>query len=848
MGTTQTALPTSRISYLNDLAERASAAARAFRSYSQEQVDRIARAMALAGMAHAKRLAEMAVQETTIGLLEDKVLKNLVACEFVWDAIKTEKTVGIIREDPEHNLAEAAEPMGLILSMTPITNPTSTVIFKCIVAAKTANTLIVSPHSKARRCSTEAARIMYEAGLAAGAPKDFIAWIEEPTRDDTLHLMKHPLVQLIDATGGRSMVRVAYSSGKPALGVGSGNTATYLHRSANLDMAVVDIITSKTFDNGVICASEGTVLIDEEIYETALDKFRGLGCHVATPAEREKLETILIDPGTCSMHQLAVGRSAKQIADYVGMEVPENTSLILVELSGVGREHPLSAEKLCPVLGVHRVRSEEEALEKARAINAFGGTGHTASIFCENEDLVRRYADAINAGRIVVNSPSSIGAMGGVYNDLVPTFSFGCGTGGGNSVMDNVSIRHYINVKKIARRTPTHQWFRIPSYIFFGRDALENLRQLEAETVVVACSKGAVRRGVVEKIQKHLKGRVYSFTALEEDPSVEVIRRGVEFLRDRKPDALVAVGGGSVLDAAKAMRLLALSDARLEELDVPFLDFRKRAVDYPKIDPMKMKLVAVPTTSGTGSEVSPFAVVNLPNKKLSLVDNSLVPDVAILDPELTLDLPPPVTAASGMDALTHALEAGMSIFASEYTDALAFQAARLILYHLPRAVEHGRDLEARTHMQNAANIAGLAFSNASVGLTHALSHATGAVFKVPHGALNGIFLPAVLRFNSGVPTKVTPNPNVKAYVAPKKVQMFCELVGLKDVEALAHRIEELKVQCGLPRRLRDAGIPEADFRAQLDRLVELAFHDPSLITNPRRPLLAELRRILEECY
>jgi acetaldehyde dehydrogenase/alcohol dehydrogenase len=802
--------------------------------------------MALAGMAHARRLAEMAVQETTIGVLEDKVLKNLVACEFVWDSIKDKKTVGIIKEDPEHSLAEAAEPVGLILSMTPITNPTSTVIFKCIVAAKTANTLIVSPHSKAHRCSNEAARIMYEAGLAAGAPKNFITWIEEPTRDDTLYLMKHPLVQLIDATGGRSMVKVAYSSGKPALGVGSGNTATYLHRTANIDMAVVDIVTSKTFDNGVICASEGTVLIDEEIYETTLDRFRGLGCHVATPAEREKLESILIDPGTCSMRQLAVGRSATQIAQYVGIDVPANTNLILVELPGVGREFPLSAEKLCPVLGIHKVRSEDEALEKARAINAFGGTGHTASIFTEDPELVRKYATAINAGRIVVNSPSSIGAMGGVYNDLVPTFSFGCGTGGGNSEMDNVSIYHYLNLKKIARRTPTHQWFRVPSHIFFGRDALENLRQLEAETVVIACTRGAVKRGVVEKIQKHLKARVFNFTGLTEDPSVEILQAGAAFLRDRKPDTLIAVGGGSVLDAAKVMRLLALSDVTIDQLDVPFLDFRKRAVDYPKIDIRKMKLVAIPTTSGTGSEVSPFAVVNTGTKKLSLVDTSLVPDAAILDPELTADLPAGVTAATGMDALTHALEAGMSIFASEYTDALAFQAARIIFHWLPRAVDG--DFEARGHMQNAANIAGLAFSNASVGLTHALSHATGAVFQVPHGALNGIFLPAVLRFNAGVPTKVTPNPNVKAYVAPKKIRMYCELVGLKDVGGLAAKIEDLKAKCGLPRRLRDAGISEADFRANLDRLVDLAFADPSLITNPRRPLLSEIRQLFEEAF
>ncbi len=839
---------TARESLLNKLAERGSRAASEFRTYSQEQVDRITRAMVIAGMKHARKLADMAREETTIGVIEDKVLKNMVACEFVWNSIKDQKTVGIIREDPEHNLMEAAEPIGLILSLTPITNPTSTVLFKCILAAKTANTLILSPHSKASKCSNEAARIMYEAGRKAGAPEDFITWLDEPTREASLFLMKHPLVQLIDATGGRSMVKVAYSSGKPALGVGSGNTATYLHQSGDIDMAIVDILTSKTFDNGVICASEGTVLIDDAVYEKAMAKFQSLGGHVLSPADRDKLESTLINPESCAMHPMAVGRTAMEIAGYIGLEVPAKTNLLLVELDGVGREHPLSAEKLCPILGVHRVHSEDEAIEKAKAINEFGGTGHTASIFCEKEDLVRRFSTAINAGRIIVNSPSSVGAMGGVYNDLIPTFSFGCGTGGGNSVMDNVNLSHYINVKKIARRTPAQQWFRIPSMIFFNRYSLENLRQIESETAVIACSRGAVQRGVVEKIQKHLKARVYTFAALGEDPTIDTIKQGVAFLEKHKPDTLIGLGGGSVLDAVKVMRMLALSDVQIEDLDCPFLDFRKRIVEYPKIDPAQMKLIAIPTTAGTGSEVSPFSVVNFPDKKVSLIDTSLVPDAAVLDPELTVDLPPDLTAATGMDALTHALEAGLSIYATEYTDALSFQATRMILHYLPRTVADGTDLDARTHMQNAANIAGLAFSNASVGLTHALSHATGTLFKVSHGALNGIFLPAVLRFNGGIPTKMTPNPNVKDYLAPKKIKLLCDLLGLKDLDALIHRIEEVKSECNLPRRLADAGISVEEFRSNLDQLVDLAFQDPSVVSNPRRPLLSEIRALFEECF
>jgi len=835
-------LPPERAAFLESLAERASRAAAAFRSFTQEQCDAITRAMVIAALPEARRLAQMAIEETTIGVLEDKILKNQVACEFVWDAIKDRRTVGPIADD------EVAEPIGLILSLTPITNPTSTVLFKCIMAAKTANTLIVSAHSRAHRCSNEAARLMYEAGRAAGAPEDFIVWIEEPTRDDTLYLMKHPLVQLIDATGGRGMVKVAYSSGKPALGVGSGNTATYLHRTANIDMAVVDIITSKSFDNGVICASEGTLLIDAEIYDKVLARFRDLGCHVADPEQRERLQSVMIDPGTCACHPMAVGRGASDIAQFCGITVPPRTRLILVEIDGVGREHPMSSEKLCPVLSVHRVSGPDEALAKARAINQFGGTGHTASIFCDDEDLVRRYALAVNAGRIIVNSPSSVGAMGGVYNDLVPTFSFGCGTGGGNSVMANVSVEHYINVKKIAKRTPAHQWFRVPSHIFFNRDSLENLRELGASTAVVLTTKGCVNRGLVDRVARHLKARTYTWSQIGEEPDLATVMRGVEFLRDRNPDAIVAIGGGSVLDAAKVMRLFHLApETRFEEIAIPFLDIRKRVGRYPKIDPSRCRLVAIPTTAGTGSEVSPFAVVSHDGRKLSLCDTSLVPDAAILDPEMTVSMPRALTAATGMDALTHALEAGMSIFASEYTDALAFQAARVIFHYLPRAVKDGRDLDARTHMQNAANMAGLAFSNASVGLTHAMSHAAGALFKVPHGALNGIFLPAVVRFNADVPTKITPNPNVKAYVAPKKIAMFCELVGLKGVDGLVERIERLKAECGLPARLRDAGVGEGEFRASIDRLVDLAFADPSLISNPRRPLLSEIRELFERC-
>lgn len=857
VGLPKPAIDEKRRAYLDDLAQKGARAAAEFRGYSQEQVDTICRAMVRAGIRNARRLAEMARSETGLGVVEDKYLKNMVASEFTWDHIRDEPTVGVLREDVEKNLIEIAEPVGLILSLTPITNPTSTVIFKSIVAAKTANTLLFSPHSRAAKSSTEAARLMYEAGLAAGAPRHFLTWIEGPQREDTLYLLTHPLVQLIDATGGRGMVKVAYSSGKPALGVGSGNTPTYIHKSANLDMAAVDIVTSKTFDNGVICASEGTILIDAKVYDAVLERFRKLGAHLVSRDEAKALESILIDGETCSMRAEAAGRSAAEIAQFCGIAVPPGTLLLLVEIDAVGREVPLSAEKLCPVLTIHRVGSEEEALAKARTIQEFGGTGHTASLFADDDGLIRRYGQAVNAGRVIVNSPSSIGALGGVYNDLTPTFSFGCGTGGGTSVMDNVNVRHYINVKRVAQRTPAHQWFRVPSFIFFNRQSIENLRELEAATVAVVTTQGAHKRGFTDRVARHLPPatRVFTYTGLRSDPALADLSRAAAFLRERRPEAILAVGGGSVLDAAKLLRLLmAAPDADLRELATPFLDIRKRVSAFPKLAPGAIKLVAIPTTSGTGSEVSPFAVVNdeEEKRKLSLVDTSLVPDAAILDPEMTLSMSPAVTAATGMDALTHALEAGLSIYASEFTDALAYQAARLIFHHLPRVVRNGDDLDARTHMQNAAAIAGLAFSNASVGLTHALAHALGTFFPVPHGVANGIFLRSVLRYNAAVPKKITPNPNVKAYVAPKKIAAFCELMGLgrdgDPAERLVRRVEELQRACGLPLRIRDAGVNEPAFRERLDDLVDRAFEDPSLIANPRRPLLSEIRALFEEAY
>lgn len=848
-----------RIAYLESLVSQAKIAAAIFTQYKQDEVDRIVKAMVLAGLEHAQHLAALAVEETRLGVMEDKVIKNMVASEFVYNHIKDKRTVGVIREIPDRNLLEMAEPIGVLFSLTPITNPTSTVLFKCIVAIKTRNAVIFSPHPKAWHCCSEAVRIMYETAVKHGAPEGVFTCVESPTLVDNAYLMHHKEVGLIDATGGPGVVKAAYSSGKPALGVGAGNTPVYLEKTADLNTAVVDIIISKTFDNGTICASEQTLVIDDEIYEAALKKFADLGAHICNEKETKLLERTVIDPQTGFMQPMAIGQKATDIARFIGLSVKPNTKLLIAEIQGVGREHPLSVEKLFPVLAVYRAKSVAEALKVCIDVNHTGGLGHTAVIFSRNDQVVREFGNVINAGRVIVNSPGAIGALGAVYNDLVPTFSFGCGTGGGNSTTDNVNIHHYLNIKRVARRTQNHMWFRVPNQIFFNVNAVENLGQFPSKTTIIVTNPALEQIGHVDIVRRHLcpKTHVHVCVVPDAEPEVKVIQQGVEALNFYKADQIIALGGGSIIDAAKIMKLKYESpDADLEELAAPFLDLRKRVVEYPKEKSNRARLVAIPTTSGTGSEVTPFAVLTdqQRGRKVTLADYSLTPDVAIVDPQFVMSMPKSLTADTGIDCLTHALEAGVSNYASAYTDCNAMQAIRLVFKYLPVSYENPRDEEARCMMHNAACIAAMAFSNASVGVNHALAHAFGARFHVAHGKANALMLPHVMAYNAAVPTKFMPSPFSQGYVAHKKYATVADLLGLggqtvqEKIEKLIGATEQLLDQLGFPRSIAEMGIRKDEFEAAIPDMVKAAFDDPSWRSNPRMPLMHELVELLRKAY
>ncbi len=848
-----------RMAYLENLVHQARLASAVFTQYTQEDVDRIVKAMVLAGLAQAQYLARLAVEETRLGVLEDKVIKNMVATEFVYNYVRDKRTVGIIREFPERNLLEIAEPIGVIFSLLPITNPTSTVLFKCIMAIKTRNAAIFSPHPRAWRCCSEAVRIMYEAAVKHGAPEGVFSCLESHTLIDNDYLMHHPDVGLIDATGGPSAVKAAYSSGKPALGVGAGNTPVYLEKSADLKAAVVDIIVSKTFDNGTICASEQTVVIDDEIYDRTLKTFADLGAHICNEEEVKLLERTVIDPQTGFMQPMAVGQRAKDIARFVGLSVKRDTKLLIAPIQGVGREHPLSAEKLFPVLAVYRAKSTDEALRVCMDVIHAGGLGHTAVIFSRNEEVIRKYGEVINAGRIIVNSPGSIGALGAVYNDLVPTFSFGCGTGGGNSTTDNVNVFHYLNIKRLARRTQNHMWFRVPNQIYFNMNAIENVRQFPSRTTIIVTNAPLEKIGHVDVVRRYLppETHVHVMVIPDAEPDVKVVMHGVEELNFYKADQIIALGGGSVIDAAKIMKLLYVSpDADLEELAAPFLDLRKRVVQFPPQKNGPVRLIAVATTSGTGSEVTPFAVMTDKEhgRKVTLADYSLTPDVAIVDPQFVLSMPKGLTADTGIDCLTHALEAAVSNYASPYTDANAMQAIRLAFKYLPIAYEKPADEEARAMMHNAACIAAMAFANASVGVNHALAHAFGARFGVAHGRANALMLPYVIAYNAAVPAKFMASPFTQGYVAHNKYATIADLLGLggqtveEKVQKLIAAIEELLDRLGFPRSIAELGISEEEFERALPELTGIAFEDPSWRSNPRMPLMSELVELFRKAY
>ena len=840
-----------RISYLENLVAQSRTAAAVFTQYTQEDVDRIVKAMVRAGLENAQALAELAVEETRLGVLEDKILKNMVATEFVYNYLKDKRTVGVIREFRERGIVEVAEPIGVILSLLPITNPTSTALFKCIMGIKARNAILFSPHPNAWKCCSQAVRIMYEAALKHGAPEGVFTCLESHSLQDNAYLMRHRDIGLIDATGGPSAVKAAYSSGKPALGVGPGNTPVYVHKTADLDMAIVDIITSKTFDNGTICSSEQTVVIDSDIYDRVLKKFEELGAYLCNQHETELLGRALINPQSGFLQPIAVGQKAADIARAAGLSVPKDTKLLLAPLEGVGPGYPLSVEKLCPVLTVYRANTVEEALKVCVDVNHAGGLGHTAVIFCRDDEVIGKFGDAINAGRIIVNSPGSIGALGGVYNDMVPTFSFGCGTGGGNSTMDNVNVYHYLNIKRVARRTPAHMWFRVPNQIYFNVNAVQTLAQFPSRSTVMITSAPLEQIGHVDIVRRCCppQTRVHVLIIPDAEPEIQVVAQGTEVLQLYHADQIIALGGGSVIDAAKLMKLKYESpQADFEELATPFLDLRKRVVEFPARTGTRARLIAIPTTSGTGSEITPFAVVTdkQRGRKTTLADYSLAPDVAIVDPQFVTSMPKGLTADTGIDCLTHGLEALVSIFASPFTDADAMQAIALAFKYLPMAYEQPHNEEARTMMHYAACLAAMAFANASVGVNHALAHALGARFGVAHGRSNALMLPHVLAYNASVPSKFMPSPNQRAYVADKKYAAVADLLGLgglttrEKVANLVSAVERLLDQLEFPASIAALGISREEFERAIPDLARNAFNDPSWRSNPRMPLITEL--------
>ena len=850
---------------INDLVEKAKVASQEYLKLDQETVNNITKAMAMAGLENHMRLAKMAVEETKRGIYEDKITKNMFATEYIYHSIKYEKTVGIIDENIEDDYVEIAEPIGIIAGVTPVTNPTSTTMFKSIISAKTRNVIIFGFHPSAQKCSVEAARILRDAAVKAGAPENCILWIEKPSITATRLLMNHPDVNLILATGGTGMVKSAYSCGKPALGVGPGNVPCYIDKTAKLETSVNDLVMSKAFDNGMICASEQAVIIDKEIQKRFEELMKKAGCYFVNKEEKEKLANSMfekLENGDYKLKSHVPGQYPHTIAKEAGFEIPEDTKVIVVPETGVGKEYPFSKEKLSPVLTYYVVKDEDEGIPLAEKLLEFGGLGHSAVIHSENKDTVLRFSETMKAGRIIVNSPSTHGAIGDIYNTNMPSLTLGCGSFGGNSTTANVSSVNLINIKRVANRRVNMQWFKVPEKIYFEAGSIAYLEKMpNIERAFIVTDPGMVKLGYVDKILYHLRNRqhyVHSeiFSEVESDPSFDTIMKGVEAMKNFKPDVIIALGGGSPIDAAKGMWLFyEHPEADPEGLKLKFMDIRKRTYKFPKLGE-KCQMVAIPTTSGTGSEVTSFAVITdkEKNKKYPLADYELTPDVAIVDPDLVMSLPKSITADTGMDVLTHALEAYVSNMASDYTDGLAEKAVELVFQYLEQAYDDGTNKLAREKMHNASTIAGMAFTNAFLGVNHSMAHKIGAEFHLPHGRINAILLPYVVRYNATKPTKFVSFPKYEYFIADKKYSEIAKKAGLKaktveeGISSLIEKIKEMNEHMNIPKSFKDAGIDEQEFLSKVDMLADRTFEDQCTTANPRVPLVSEIKQILLDSY
>ncbi|UNK20352.1 bifunctional acetaldehyde-CoA/alcohol dehydrogenase [Paenibacillus sp. N3/727] len=848
--------------YIQGLIDKANKAREQFVDMNQEQIDKIVNAMALAGMDKHMHLAKLAVQETGRGVYEDKIIKNMFATEYIHNSIKYNKTVGVIEDNSYDNFQKIAEPVGIIMGITPVTNPTSTTIFKALIAIKTKNPIIFGFHPSAQACSREAAKILLDAAVKLGAPEGCIQWIDEPSMEKTNVLMNHPDVACILATGGSAMVKAAYSCGKPALGVGPGNVPCFIEKTANLDQAVNDLILSKTFDNGMICASEQAVIIEEAIFEQVKKKMIASGCYFVNKEEAAKLTAGAIVAEKCAVNPAIVGQPAVKIAEACGIEVPKGTKILVAEIEGVGPKFPLSAEKLSPILACYKVKTADQGIDRAAEIVAFGGMGHSSVIHSNNEEIINKFSDRMQTCRILVNQPSSQGGIGDIYNTNLPSLTLGCGSYGRNSTSSNVTAVNLINVKRVNRRTVNMQWFKVPNKIYFEKGSTQYLAKMPDITrVAIITDPMMVKLGYVERVEHYLRQRqvpvaIEVFSEVEPDPSTTTVQRGAEMMKRFQPDCIIALGGGSPMDAAKGMWLFyEYPDTDFNNLKQKFMDIRKRIYKFPRLG-QKAKFVAIPTTSGTGSEVTSFTVITDKehgNTKYPLADYELTPDVAIIDPEYVYSLPKTAVADTGMDVLTHAIEAYVSVMANDYTDGIAIKAIQLVFQYLEKSAMTGDKL-AREKMHNASTLAGMAFANAFLGINHSLAHKWGGQYHTAHGRTNAILLPHVIRYNAMKPTKFAAWPKYTHFVADEKYAEIARILGLpartteEGVNSLIKAIRDLNKKLGIEESFQQLGFDPADFESRVEYLADRAFEDQCTTANPKLPLVTELADVYRNAF
>ncbi|MBO1678311.1 bifunctional acetaldehyde-CoA/alcohol dehydrogenase [Bittarella massiliensis (ex Durand et al. 2017)] len=836
-----------------------------FATFTQEQVDKIFYEAAMAANKQRIPLAKMAVEETGMGVVEDKVIKNHYAAEYIYNAYKDTKTCGVVEEDPAFGIQKVAEPIGLVAAVIPTTNPTSTAIFKTLISLKTRNAIIISPHPRAKNCTIAAAKVVLDAAVKAGAPEGLIGWIDVPSLELTNEVMRS--ADIILATGGPGMVKAAYSSGKPALGVGAGNTPVIIDDTADVRMAVNSIIHSKTFDNGMICASEQSVTVLDKVYQQAKDEFAYRGCYFLKKDEIEKVrKTILING---SLNAKIVGQSAYTIAQLAGVNVPESTKILIGEVESVDISEEFAHEKLSPVLAMYRAKSFDEALQKAAQLVADGGYGHTASLYVHpaQKEKIAKHAAAMKTCRVLINTPSSHGGIGDLYNfKLAPSLTLGCGSWGGNSVSENVGVKHLLNIKTVAERRENMLWFRTPEKVYFKKGcmpvALDELgKVMNKKKAFIVTDTFLYKNGYVHPIEAKLDEMGIQHTCFFDvapDPTLGCAKAGAKAMADFEPDTIIALGGGSAMDAAKIMWVMyEHPDVNFEDMAMDFMDIRKRVYTFPKMGE-KAYFVAIPTSSGTGSEVTPFAIITDENSgvKYPLADYELLPNMAIVDVDNMMTQPKGLTSASGIDVMTHALEAYVSIMASDYTDGLALKAIKSVFEYLPSAYENGaNDPKAREMMANASCLAGMAFANAFLGLNHSMAHKLGAFHHLPHGVANAVILTEVIRYNAvEVPTKMG---TFSQYEYPHALARYAEIgrfVGLSGkndqevLDKLCAKLEELKEAIGIKKTIKDYGVDEKYFLDTLDDMVEQAFNDQCTGANPRYPLMKEIKEIYLKCY